>query len=136
MKPTIPALLLVGLLACGNGPDAKVQLDPREAKEIAKALEGKVAGKPVNCVPTFSGTNLRAAGDHVLLYRANSRVTYRNDLVGVCRGLRQGDTLVIKMFGSQYCRGDIAHAVNLPSGMMTGSCSLGEFVPYTTPDAG
>lgn len=137
MKLTVPALLL---LALAVGASAKTpqpaQLDPKEAKELASALDGKVAGKPVTCVSTFRGNNLHAIGDHTLVYRISKKLTYRNDLQGSCHGLRFGDALVLKVWGDQYCRGDIAHAVNLQSGTLNGTCVLGDFVPYTTGGAG
>jgi hypothetical protein len=137
MKPTVPALLLLALAASAGAktPEA-AKLDPREAKELASALDGKVAGKPVTCVSSFRGENLHAIGDHTLVYRVSKKLTYRNDLQGACQGLRFGDTLVLRVTGNQYCRGDIAHVVNLPSGAQTGSCALGDFVPYTAGGAG
>ena len=136
MKATIPALLLIAFAACGNGPASDAKLDPAVEKELAKALDGKVAGKPVSCVSTFGRANLRAIGDRTLVYRVNKNLTYRNDLRGRCSGLARGDALVMQVYGSQYCRGDMAHAVDMFSGMWGGSCSLGEFVPYTTAPAG
>jgi hypothetical protein len=137
MKLTVPALLLLAFAASASAkaPQAE-KLDPSEAKELAHALDGKVAGKPVTCVSTFRGNNLHAIGDHTLVYRVSKKLTYRNDLQGACHGLRFGDALVLRVTGDQYCRGDIAHAVNLPSGSLSGTCALGDFVPYTTGGAG
>lgn len=135
MKAMIPALLLIAFAACGNGPTYKERIEQRDAKELAKALEGKVAGKPVSCVPIQSSANLTPVGDNILVYRVSKKLTYRNDLRGSCFGLRRGDTLVMQVWGSQYCRGDMAHTVDLVSGIRGGTCSLGEFVPYTTAPA-
>ncbi len=133
MKPTLPALLLLALAATASAKEAQApKLDEREAKDLAAALDGKVAGKPVPCVSSFRGDNLHAIGDHTLIYRVSKKVTYRNDLQGTCHGLRFGDTLVLKVFGDQYCRGDIAHVVHFPTGTLSGTCALGDFVPYTT----
>lgn len=129
-----PALALAMLAGCATGPEPRATLSEKEAKELAAALDGKVAGKPVSCVSTLNGTNLRAIGDNTLVYRVNRKLTYRNDLLGTCSGLRFGDTLVLQLVGTQYCRGDIARVVHLPTGTMSGTCALGEFVPYTTPD--
>jgi hypothetical protein len=41
-----------------------------------------------------------------------------------------GDALVTRQFGSQMCRGDIARSADLVAGFQTGSCALGEFIPY------
>jgi hypothetical protein len=77
---------------------------------------------------------LRVLGDNVLVYRASRNLVYRNDLEGRCNGLSRGDVLVLtRTISSQYCRGDMAHVVDLQSGVMTGVCSLGRFVPYRTP---
>ena len=115
MKLTVPALLLLAFAAsAGAKAPEPAKLDPKEAKELAAALDGKVAGKPVSCVSSFRGENLHAIGDHTLVYRVSKTLTYRNDLQGTCHGLRFGDTLVLRVTGSQYCRGDIARVVNLP----------------------
>lgn len=133
MRYAIPLLLLAALALGANGPaDNKLKLDPKEAEALAKALDGKVAGTPVTCVSAMRGQNLRVIGDHTLLYQVGKRV-YRNDVLGSCTGLSWGDTLVMDVRGSQYCRGDIARVVNLPSGSQSGSCALGDFVPYDEP---
>lgn len=135
MKRTFATLLVLALSACAVGPEPKAELDAKEAKELALALEGKVAGKPVSCVSIHPSANLQAVGDRTLVYRVSKRLVYRNDLIGACHGLRHGDALVTQVWGSQYCRGDIAHAVDLTSGIWGGSCALGAFVPYTAAPA-
>lgn len=133
MKAMIPALLVVMLSACATGPEPAAQFTPKEAQQLAKLLDGKTPGKPVSCISAVNGTNLRAIGNDTLVYRASSRLVYRNDLNGSCQGLSMGDTLVLQVRNSQYCRGDIARVVNLQTGMMSGACSLGDFVPYEAP---
>ncbi|HEY1125190.1 MAG TPA: DUF6491 family protein [Sphingobium sp.] len=137
MMRTMSGLILAALAATASAKtDEPVKLDPREARDLAKALDGKVAGKPVSCVSTFRGENLRAVGDHTLVYRVSKKLVYRNDLQGVCHGLSFGDALVLRVWGNEYCRGDIAHSVNLTSGSLSGTCALGDFVPYTSGAAG
>lgn len=136
MKAIASALLLFTLGACAMGPLPQAQLDPKEAKELAKELDGKVAGAPVSCVSNYSSANLRAIGDQTLVYRINKNLVYRNDLIGRCQGLARGDALVMQVWGSQYCKGDMAHAVDLFSGIWGGTCALGEFVPYRTAPKG
>jgi len=133
MRLAIPLIMLGAFALVANAIPAKVMLADKEAKALAKATEGKVAGKPVSCVPILRGQNLRAIGDHTLIYEASKKRVYRNDLQGACHGLSWGDTLVMDLHGSQYCSGDIARVVNLPSGSQSGSCTLGDFVPYDAP---
>lgn len=82
--------------------------------------------------PTYQ-TNLTVISNNVLLYRVNKRLIYKNELMGSCNGLTFGDTLIVRVFGTQLCRGDLASSANLMSGMTTGSCALGDFIPYRTP---
>lgn len=119
------------LTACAGG-DQPARLTEKQAAELEKALSGKVAGEPVSCVFHQPGAALTAISNSVLLYRVNSRLVYRNDLIGSCSGLARGDTLVVETRGSQYCRGDIAHSADLTIGMVTGGCALGSFTPYRT----
>lgn len=132
MKYVIPALMLIPLAACATTPQPEGQLTAKEQQELSKALEGKVAGEPVSCVSSIGGRDMHAIGDNTLIYRVSKDLVYVNKLDGSCHGLSWGDTLVMRVYGSQYCRGDIAHVVNLQSGMLTGACALGDFVPYTT----
>ncbi len=139
MKMTMPAALLLmafAATASAKAPEA-VKLDPREAKDLAAALDGKVPGKPVNCVPADRGSaHLQAIGAHTLLYKVSKKLVYRNDVEGSCSGLGMGDALVSQIWNEEYCRGDIARAVDLTTGTTHGSCVLGQFVPYTPADAG
>lgn len=134
MIRTILALALLPLVAaCTAGPLPEPTLGVREARDLEKALAGKVAGEPVACIASYNGSNLRALGDNILVYRVNKDLVYRNNLLGACRGLAIGDTLVLnRTISSQYCRGDMAHVVNLQTGSMSGACALGDFIPYRT----
>jgi len=122
-------LLLVG---CAGGSEPP-RLTERQIARLESALAGKVAGEPVSCISRYPQSNLTAISDGVLLYRVNSRLIYRNDLIGRCSGLTRGDTLVVTSHGSQYCRGDMAKSADLTIGMITGACALGSFTPYRTP---
>jgi len=134
MKTMFLALMLLPLAACAQSTTAsEPRLSEREARDLARALDGKVPGEPVSCITSQRSSDLRALGDNTLIYRVNKDLVYRNTLNGACRGLSMGDTLVLRRVTSQYCRGDIATVVNLPSGSQTGSCALGDFVPYRTP---
>lgn len=124
------------LAACAAQTAQAPKLTDRQAADLDKALAGKVAGERKSCIDRFASTNLRVISDEVLLYEASRKLVYVNNVIGRCSGLSTGDTLVIRSFSSQYCRGDIAQAVDLQSGITHGSCALGDFTPYRTPEAG
>lgn len=126
-------LLAPALLAACSGSYEPPKLTEKQASELEKALAGKVAGEKVSCVNRENQANLTAISGNVLLYRVSGRLIYRNDLIGSCSGLTRGDTLIVKTWGSQYCRGDMATSADLTSGVVTGNCALGDFTPYRTP---
>ena len=101
---------------------------------MEKALEGKVAGEKMACINRGRHTNLTVISNNVLLYRVNKRLIYKTELIGSCNGLTYGDTMIVRSFGSQLCRGDMTMTANLLTGMASGACALGDFTPYRAPD--
>ena len=123
------------LAGCAAGQEPK-PLTPKQNAELDKALAGKVAGEKVSCINREPQTSLTVISNNVLLYKVNRRLVYKNELIGSCNGLTYGDTMIVRSFGTQLCRGDFTSSANLQTGMITGSCALGDFTPYRTPPQG
>ena len=133
MRPiTLAAFTLLPILAsCAPMDSTPKPLTDKQSALLAKALNGKVAGEPVNCISDFNATNLIRVSDDILLYRVSGRLVYQNRLRSSCPGLaRDSDIIVSEQFGSQKCRGDLLKLVDRTSGIQGPVCSLGEFVPY------
>ncbi|SCW79771.1 hypothetical protein SAMN02927924_02932 [Sphingobium faniae] len=129
-----PWIMLAPLLLAGcAGSYEAPRLTEKQTVELEKALAGKVPGEKVSCINMRPQNSFRAISGNVLLYRMSGNLIYKNELIGGCPGLARGDTMIIRPFGSQYCRGDIATSADLTTGMTTGSCALGDFTPYRTP---
>jgi hypothetical protein len=131
MKQSI--LILLPLLAsCAMSTNAAYTERQAAAytAELGKALAGKVAGKPQSCIYLRDARSTQQIGDKTIMYEVSRKLTYRNDPLGGCSGLGRQDTLVTRTFGNQLCRGDIITPVDLTSGMQSGACILGDFVPY------
>ena len=125
------ALPLTLVAACGQVDSTPVPLTEKQSAVLMKELNGKVAGKPVNCINDFNAYNTIRVSDNILLYRVSSRLVYQNNLRSTCSGLaRDNDIIVSEQFGGQKCRGDIIRLVDRTSGIPGGFCSLGDFVPY------
>lgn len=121
------------LLAGCTGSYTPTPLTEKQAAKLEKALDGKVAGEKMSCINRRPQTNLTVISNNVLLYRVNNRLIYKNELIGSCSGLVYGDTMIVRSFGSQLCRGDMTTTANLLTGMTSGACALGDFIPYRTP---
>lgn len=126
-------VLLTACASAGMAEDRPPQLTEKQKATLDRALEGKVAGEPQSCISLTQRADLQVISDDLLLYKAG-RTVYVNRVMGSCNGLSFGRTLVTNVWGSQICRGDIARVADFSAGMLTGSCALGDFVPYRPAD--
>jgi hypothetical protein len=126
------ALLLITASCAPSGiADTPAPIAEKQAKQLEKELKGKVAGKPVSCIPSSRSDSPIRISDDMLLYRVSGKLVYQNLLRGACNGLaRRDDIMVTETFGSQNCRGDIIRMVDPYSGINGGHCVLGDFIPY------
>lgn len=130
MRYMLPLMLLAG---CAMTPAEVAQRDARDAKNVtrlADRLRGYQPGEPTSCVRLLGrSSNVSIYGD-TLVYRDGARL-WRTDTGGGCFGLRNDDIIVTRSFNSQMCRGDIVSTVDRASGFPSGSCTYGDFIPYT-----
>jgi hypothetical protein len=129
------APILASCAPAGSGEPGAEALTPKQAERMNKQLAGKVAGPPVQCLPSNPGMDTIRVSDNILLYRQSGRLVYRTDLKGSCPGLaRDSDVMVVRQLGSRTCSGDFFHLVDRSSGMRGPTCVFGDFIPYRTPD--
>jgi len=121
--------------SCSTTPVEQVR-SPRAQKELADALAGRVAGKPVSCLPSYRADNMQIIDDWTILFR-DGRTIYVQNPRGGCPGIgSRRNILVNRVFGTnQLCSGDISHLLDPVSGIQGGACVFGDFVPYTRPAA-
>jgi hypothetical protein len=110
---------------------AQAEAAPRDRGEarLARALEGRVAGEPVDCLPLHSIRSSTVIDDTAILYDAGSTIYVNRPRAGR-EQLNQWDALVTRPFGSQLCSVDSVRLYNPSSRMETGVIFLGEFVTY------
>lgn len=116
------------LLLAGVAADAKPRLTPEQA--LAKSLEGRVAGEPVDCIYTPRVMSTRIYDKTAIVYDAGRTVWVNRPRSGAS-ALDDSDILVTHPFGSQLCSVDIVRLIDRSGGFWHGSIGLGEFVPYT-----
>ena len=125
----LPAILLAGCDAGARTPNQASEA-ARNADRLSQALAGLTPGKPQLCIfQNRQHFQTIAIGD-TLLYKANSKLVYRNDTTGGCDRAAHGDAIVTRNVDSQLCSGQIVTTVDFVIGRETGSCSLKQFVPY------
>jgi len=127
IRVAVPILLL---LASCTTTAATEQANARERARLERALAGLTPGTPVSCLRRDQYSEIRTF-EGTILYVAGRNRLWRNDVVGNCAGLRRGDIVVTRSFGSQACNGDIVQTRSPTGGFLSGSCSLGKFTPFT-----
>jgi hypothetical protein len=133
----ILVLLAGGLLAsCTTTPEQTARAPEKQA-ELAQLTAGKVAQRPITCLPYRGSDEMRVIDEETIAYRDGGYRTYVTHMSGRCSNLGSGSTaLVTRLYGSTgVCRGDIARVVDTANGITVGSCSFGDFVPYVRPGA-
>ena len=112
------------------GRSYQEQRSPAAMADLARSLNGRIAGRPQDCLSRFAARDMRVIDDNAILYR-DGTTTYLNEPPGGCPGLgRPGNAMVTRSSSSELCRGEIIQIIDTSSGIFNGSCTLGEFVPY------
>lgn len=97
--------------------------------ELAKLLEGRVAGAPQNCISLSSARSSQVIDKTAIVYRIGSTL-WVNRPDGGATSLDDDDVLVTRLTGNQLCSIDTVELRDRSSLFYSGFVSLGEFVPY------
>ena len=129
MRHTVP-LILAGL-ALAAAPAHALKRPAPEA-QLAKALEGRVAGEPVDCLDIKDIRSTRIIDRTAILYEATGGRLFVNRPEGA-NTLHRADVMVNKVWGSRICEVDVVDLLDGGARIPTGFVMLGKFVPYTKP---
>ena len=132
MRTLIATGMLAAMLALAGCTSAALEQSRSDsaAKDLARALEGRSPGTPVDCVSTSSLNGPQIIDDRTLIYNSGGRV-WRQDVVGSCPGMSPFDTIVAELHGSQICRNDRFRTVQPGASIPGPYCRFGQFTPYT-----
>lgn len=124
-----PSIFLIGFLAALGAPAmAAEQRSERGEEQLARALEGRVAGEPVDCIASSRIRSTRIINRTAIVYDTG-RTLYVNRPNGA-RSLDNWDVLVTKQSTPQLCSIDVVSLYDPGSRMQSGVVFLNEFVPY------
>lgn len=131
----ISLLLLGATLASCTAAAPQPMRSLRAQTQYDQLLAGKVAGRPVSCLPSYKSNDMVTIDDSTVAFKQGSRTVYVNHMQGGCSNLAGSSyALLTHQFGgSGLCRGDIAQVVDTLNHITVGSCVFGDFVPYSRP---
>ncbi len=101
--------------------------------ELAKAIAGRTAGKPVDCINLRDIRSSKIIDGTAIVYEMNNGVKYVNRPRTGAETLDWTDVLVTETTLSQLCRIDTVRLYDTGIRSVTGWVGLGEFVPYPKP---
>ena len=119
------------MVMTGGAAIARERLAPEA--QIAKLVEGRVAGKPVDCISQRDIRSSQIIDGTAIVYTSNNGTIYVNRPRGGAAFLDDDDILVTKSYTDQLCSIDIVNLIDRGSRMNSGSLSLDQFVPYPRP---
>ena len=124
--PILAASLCIGAATASAAPvDREAQLD--------RALEGRVAGEPVDCINLQRVRSTRIIPDTAIIYEVGN-VLYVNRPRAGARSLDETDTLVSRPFNNRLCSVDTIQLYDTAARMTHGVVFLDDFVPYRRAD--
>ena len=128
MKKLLTLAAVAGSLILGAAPAQAADRLDGEAR-LARMLEGRVAGEPVDCVDLRRVRSSSIIDDTAIVYDAGSVVYVQRPRSGA-DSLSDWDTMVNYPFGGRLCSIDTVRMIDPHSGMLRGIVFLDEFVPY------
>src|SRR4051794_25481627 len=132
---TLAIAALVGALASCAAPQP-YQPSPRAARELDVLLAGKVAQKPLTCLPNYNSNDMQIVDGRTVAFKLGSHSVYVMRLSPGCELLGGGGyALLTKQSGGMgTCNGDIARVFDTTTSSTVGSCGVESITPYTRPD--
>lgn len=128
---TLSLTAALAAVAFAATPAVAAPTDP--AAELAKAVEGRVEGKPVDCLYLRDIRSTRVIPRTAIVYETLDGTRYVNRPRSGARSLNAFDILLTDTRSSQLCSIDVVRLLDQSTRFQTGFVGLGEFVPYPRP---
>ena len=122
------ALVLAAGAALLSAPALQARDKLSGEQRLAKILDGREAGKPVDCIPLTASRETRVIDKTAIVYDAGS-VIYVNRPSNA-KSLDDDDIMVTEPHGSQLCRLDVVRMHDRSGFWYNGFVGLEQFVPY------
>ena len=128
MRKTIPLILATLALAAPAAPLAAREKLTGE-QELAKKLEGRVAGKPQSCIDHTATQTMEVIDKTAIVFGWGDTIWVNRPRNAA--ELDSDNVLVHKSTQSEWCRLDIVNALDRPGMWFRGTVDLADFIPYT-----
>jgi hypothetical protein len=129
---TLSLCLTAWLLSSAAPAPARQSLQERGEADLAAQLDGRIPGKPVDCLSLNRIEGQTIVDGTAIVYRGMDSTIWVNRPRGA-QMLHEDDVPVQFIYGSELCKLDQVRLLDRGTRMQRGFVGLGEFVPYTRP---
>jgi hypothetical protein len=116
------------LLMAGTAAEARPR--PTGEEQLAKLLDGRVVGKPVNCIRLNTVQSSTVIDKTAIVYGSGSTIYVQRPRTGAS-SLDSNDILVTQLTTPQLCSVDVVQLRDRNGHFWRGFVGLDQFVPYT-----
>jgi hypothetical protein len=102
----------------------------RGEARLAKLLDGREAGKPVDCIQLRNVTSTEIVDGTAIIYKVGSKLYVNRPETGAS-SLRRDDVLLFVNHDSRLCSVDSVKLLDSGSHFQKGFVGLSKFVPYS-----
>lgn len=134
-RPLFAATMALGLLAAPaiaqdkpSNAAASEEMTKGEA-ELAKLLEGRVAGEPQRCIRIHPDRGMRVIDKTAYVFGRGNTIYVQHTKNP--EDIDDDDVLVSRIWGSHLCRLDNVTTIDRYSQFFSGVVFLEDFIPYT-----
>ena len=137
MRRVIPFLLAAVLAGCSATPPPPPPAPNYQREQhLAQWLNGLAPSGPrQDCLASYHQKEMTIVDNSTILFRDSPDHVWVQKTQSACSPLAGPGpyALLTRSTMSSLCSGDIAQVVETGSGMIVGSCVIGEFQPYSRP---
>ncbi len=126
-------VVMLALAAAGAASAAGPKPPPEQV--LAKMLDGRTAGAPVNCIDSRNIDTVDIVDKTAIVYRLRGGRLYVNQPRIGADALRRDQTLLTRTVGTRLCSFDAVNLLESGGRFDAGFVSLGTFTPYDKPKA-
>jgi hypothetical protein len=129
MPKLVSFLAAAALAATVITPTAAGTRAERGEARLAKLLDGREAGEPVDCIQLSSVSSTEVIDGTAIVYRVGSKLYVNRPAIGAS-SLRRDDVLLFSNYEPRLCSIDTLRLIDNSSHFQKGFVGLSKFVPY------
>jgi len=137
MRNITPILLAAALAGCSAAPTPPTPAANYEREQyLAQWLNGLAPSGPrEDCLASYHQKEMTIVDNSTIVFRDGPGRVWVQKTQSACSPLAGPGpyALLTRSTVSALCSGDIAQVVETGSGMIVGSCVIGQFQPYSRP---